>query len=449
MEKIQDFTEGKIVTPLLKFAGPVFLALFLQAMYGAVDLLIVGQFATTSDVSAVATGSMLMQCITDFFVSLATGITILLGQKIGEKRIDEAGKIIGSSIALFALIAVIFTSIFVIGSSVFAGILKAPDDAFCQTTDYIRICSGGIVFIIAFNVLGSIFRGIGDSKMPLVTVAIACVANIILDLLFVAVFQWGAAGAAFATILAQALSVFLSIIIIRTNKLGISFSLKDIHFYRRYVSKILSFGIPIAFQDMLVSISFLVIMAIVNTLGLSQSAGVGVAEKVCAFLMLIPFAYMQSLSSFVAQNVGAGKLDRARKSLGCAIGTSFVAAIAMWYMGFFHGDLLASIFTDDSNVIPMAADYIKAYSIDCLLTAELFCFNGFFNGLGKTRFVMIQGILGAFAIRIPVSYIMSKMSWASLFHIGLATPASTLFQITLCTIFFIVITRKSRYVSQA
>ncbi|MFQ6999847.1 MAG: MATE family efflux transporter [Clostridium sp.] len=444
MERVQNFTEGKIVTPLLKFAAPVLLALFLQAMYGAVDLLIVGKFSHTADVSAVSTGSMMMQSITAVFTSLSMGIAILLGQKIGEKKENEAGKVIGSGVFLFAIIAIIFTAIFVIGANSIASLLQAPKDAFLQTVSYLRICSAGILFIIAFNTLGSIFRGLGDSKMPLITVAIACVANIFLDLLFVAKFKFGAEGAALATVMAQAISVIFSFVIISKRKLNFTFSIKDITWNTEHIKKILWFGVPVALQDLLVNISFLVIMAIINQLGLEQSAGVGVAEKVCMFLMLVPSAYMQSLSAFVAQNAGAGKYKRARKALFYAIATSLIAAFIMAYLAFFHGNLLAGIFSNDKKVIEMAADYLKAYGIDCLLTAELFCFNGYYSGMGKTTFVMFQGIIGAFCIRIPVSYFVSKISGATLFHIGLASPASTILQITMCGVFLYICIKKEK-----
>ncbi len=186
------------------------------------------------------------------------------------------------------------------------------------------------------------------------------------------------------------------------------------------------------------------IMAIINQLGLEQSAGVGVAEKVCMFLMLVPSAYMQSLSAFVAQNAGAGKYKRARKALFYAIATSLIAAFIMAYLAFFHGNLLAGIFSNDKKVIEMAADYLKAYGIDCLLTAELFCFNGYYSGMGKTTFVMFQGIIGAFCVRIPVSYFVSKISGATLFHIGLASPASTILQITMCGVFLYICIKKEK-----
>lgn len=444
MQKVQNFTEGKILTPLLKFLVPILCALFLQAMYGAVDLLVVGKFASTTDVSAVATGSMLMQSITTVLTSLAMGITILLGKKIGEQKQEEAGKVIGAGVALFAVIAVICTVVFVGGASFFVGVLHAPKDAFETTVAYVRICSSGILFIIAFNILGSIFRGLGDSKMPLITVAIACVANIGLDLLLVEGAKMGAAGAAIATVAAQAISVICSFIVIRKRQIGISFSVKDIRLDKNYIRQILVYGIPVSVQDLLVNMSFLVIMAIVNSLGLAQSAGVGVAEKVCAFLMLIPSAYMQALSAVVAQNYGAGKEERARKTLYYAIGTSLLAAIVMWYLGYFHGEILARIFSKDKQVIKMAADYLKAYAFDCLLTAELFCFNGFYSGMGKTTFVMIQGMIGAFGIRVPVSWLVSRIPGISLFYIGLASPVSTFVQISIYGVAFAILVKKSR-----
>lgn len=441
MEKMRNFTEGKILSPLILFAFPVLLALFLQAMYGAVDLLIVGRYADTTDVSAVATGSQIMQTVTIVLVGLSMGITILLGQKIGEKKSEAAGRIIGSGICLFALIAGVLTIVLTAFASSVAYVMRAPEEAYSQTVSYVRICSAGTVFIIAFNVLGSIFRGIGNSKMPLITVAIACVVNIAGDLLLVAIWDWGAAGAAVATVCAQAVSVVISLAIISHGRLPFEFSLKDIHFDKTLIKSILVLGTPIALQDLLVSISFLVIMAIVNSLGLIQSAGVGVAEKLCAFIMLVPSAYMQAMSAFVAQNIGAGKIDRAKKALLYGILTSLGVGFVMAYASYFHGDLMSGIFAKESDVIGASVDYLKAYSIDCIFTSFLFCFDGYFSGSGKTVFVMIQGIIGAFCVRIPVSYFVSRISGISLFYIGLATPASTVLQILMCSVYFYSIDR--------
>ena len=442
MEKTADFTEGRILSRLLRFALPVLAALFLQAMYGAVDLMVVGQFGAPTDVSAVSTGSQIMQTVTSLITGLAMGITILVGQKIGEKRPEQAGDVIGSGICLFGVLAAVLTVLMILGAGFLAGLMHAPDEAFSQTVDYIRICSAGAVFIIAYNVLGSIFRGIGDSRMPLFTVAAACVFNIGGDLLLVAGFHMGAAGAALATVAAQAASVLLSLAVIRRRTLPFTIGKKNLRFERRLVGRILALGTPIALQDLLVSISFLVILAIVNSMGVIASAGVGVAEKLCAFIMLVASAYMQSMSAFVAQNMGAGKPERAKRALLYGIGTSLMAGVTLFYFSFFHGDAMAGIFARDPQVV--AAAYLKAYAIDCILTSFLFCFVGYFNGCGKTFFVMVQGIVGAFCVRIPVSWFMSRMAGVTLFKIGLATPCSSAVQILLCAAYFIWLSGRSR-----
>ena len=440
--KQADFTTGKILSPLIRFMIPVFLAMFLQSMYGAVDLLIVGRFGEAADVSAVSTGSQIMMSLTYLVSNFAMGTTILLGQRIGEGRGKEGGKVIGSAICLFGTIAIAFSVLVPLFSTGLADLMNAPEDAYRQTLSYIRICGLGCIFILPYNLIGSIFRGIGDSRTPLITVVIACVVNIAGDLLLVAVFQMGTAGAALATVFAQAVSVMISLFIIRKRQLPFEFHRTHLRFDGPIIRKMTRLGLPIALQDLLVSISFLVILAIVNSLGLIASAGVGVAEKVCGFIMLIPSAFSQAMAAFVAQNAGAGRYDRARKALAGSIGISLIPAIAMFALSFFSGQLLTGIFSNEAAVIEAGAEYLKAYGIDCLLTCFLFCFIGYYNGLGCTSFVMLQGIAGAFFVRIPVSFFMSRQVPVSLFHVGLATPASTVVQILLCVGFFLHLRKK-------
>lgn len=432
MEKRIDFTEGKIVIPFLRFAGPVLMALFLQAMYGAVDLLIVGKFASSADVSAVSTGSQIMHTITNLISSMCMGMTIILGQKIGEKKASEGGRIIGSGLLMFLIIGIILTIVLPLSAPELAVIMHAPREAFELTVRYIRICGAGAIIIIIYNLIGGVFRGIGDSNTPLVTVLIACIFNIFGDLVLVAGFNLGTEGAAIATVAAQLISVVISWILISKKTLPFEFHRNFIKWNGKIVKRILLLGTPIALQELLVGISFLVILAIVNAIGLKESAGIGVAEKVCAFIMLVPASFMQSMSAFVAQNRGAGKLDRAIKGFKSAVVISFSFGIVMFYIAFFHGDILSGIFSKDTGVILASADYLKSYAIDCMLTCFLFCFIGFYNGMGCTSFVMIQGIIGAFLVRVPVSFLMSKWEPVSLFHIGLATPCSTIIQIILC-----------------
>lgn len=449
MDERNQFTEGKIFGPLIRFALPVLLALCLQAMYGAVDLLVVGQFGDAADVSAVATGSQMMQMITSIITGLAMGTTILLGQAIGKKREDEAGNIIGSGICFFFVLAVLVTAFMMVFASPFAAFMRAPKEAFEKTVSYVKICSAGAVFIVAYNVLGSIFRGIGDSKTPLYTVLFACIFNIAGDLFFVAVLHMAAAGAAAATVLAQAFSVVLSLFFVKKRGLPFPFSRKNIRFDGSIIAKTVKLGFPIALQDGLVTLSFLAITAIVNSLGVVASAGVGVAEKLCGFIMLVPSAFSQSLSAFVAQNIGAGKPDRAKKTMFYGMAASLVTGVVMAYLAFFHGELLASIFSAEQEVIVAAADYLKAYAVDTLIVSFLFCFIGYFNGCGRTAFVMLQGVAGAFFVRIPISFLMSRMEPVSLFRIGLATPSSTVVQIVLCTVYFLWMNKKHRLQKKA
>ena len=444
MERNTSFTEGKILQPLILFAFPVLLALFLQAMYGAVDLLIVGKFASSADVSAVSTGSQIMTTLTNLISSFAMGTTILLGQQIGSGKKEEGGRTVGTAILLFAGIAVVLSALLVTFAPQMSRLMNAPEEAFWKTVDYIRICGGGMLVIVAYNLIGCIFRGLGDSKTPLITVTIACVCNIMGDLLLCAGLRMGTKGAAIATVFAQIVSVVVSFLLIRNRELPFTMKKENIRIHGVFLRKMVSFGAPIALQDLLVSISFLMILAIVNAMGVVASAGVGVAEKVCAFIMLISSAFMQSMSAFVAQNYGAGRMDRAKKALHYGIAVSFSIGVVMFALTFFHGTIMAGLFSSDEEVVLAAVDYLKAYAIDCLFTSIFFCYTGFYNGIGRTRFVMVQGILGAFGVRVPVSYLMSIQPNASLFHIGLATPMSSALQLILCVGFMLWLKKSSK-----
>lgn len=313
-EQRNAFTEGQILKPLVRFTIPIMLALFLQAMYGAVDLIVVGQFAgDAGSVSAVSTGSTMMNLPMMMIFGLTMGATVLIGRRIGEKNYEQAGEIVGASVALFAIVAVAFTALILLLCHPFAQIMNVPDEAYGATIEYVTICASGTVFIVAYNVLSAIFRGLGNSTLPLIFVAIACVVNIAGDLLLVAVFGMGAAGAALATVAAQAVSVFLSLAIIRRTRLPFRFRRNYIRLHAPHISGIVRLGFPIAAQDTLTNISFLVVNAVINDMGVVTSAGYGIAQKVTSFILLIPSAFGSAMSAFVAQNIGARQPQRARQ----------------------------------------------------------------------------------------------------------------------------------------
>lgn len=432
IQESHDFTTGSILPKLIRFSVPVLFALLLQATYGAVDLMVVGQFASSADVSAVATGSNIMLTLTGPLSSFAMGITVLLGQQIGRGEGEKGGSIVGAGLTLFILLGSVLTFILAGFPDAITSAMHAPEAAFMQTSGYVRICGAGVLVIVAYNLIGSIFRGIGDSRTPLIAVLIACIFNIAGDLFLVAVCGLGARGAAIATVAAQGVSVLISLAFIRRQVLPFSFSRKmicaDVAVWRR----ITVLGLPLAISDLLVGLSFMIIQAIVNSLGLVPSAGIGVAEKVCAFIMLVPSSFMQSMAALTAQNIGAGKGKRALQALRYGIGASLAAGAVIGVFSFFRGDLLCGIFSKDPQVILAGADYLRSYAIDCLFTAIFFVFIGYYNGLGLTRFVMLQGIISAFCVRVPVSWFMSRIRPVSLFYIGLATPCSSLLQIIMC-----------------
>ena len=436
-----DFTEGKILPKLIKFMLPVLGALILQAMYGAVDILVVGQFGTGEAISAVSTGSNLVNLVTFTVAGLAMAVTILMGRYIGEKKPEKIGRVIGGAICLFAAAAVGLTAIMLIFARPLSQLMQAPAEALDSTVTYVMICGGGMVFIIFYNLISSVFRGMGNSKLPLLFVGIACVVNIVGDLLFVAVFNMNVAGAALATVLAQAVSVVLSVLIIRKQKLPFTIKKQDIRFNEE-VPRILVTGAPIAVQEVLTQFSFLALCAFINNLGIEASSGYGVANKLVSFIMLIPSSLMQSMSSFVAQNYGAGKEHRARRAMVCgmAIGASIGVVISVF--AFFHGDLMAMIFTPNTEYIAQAADYLKGFAPEAIVTSFLFSFIGYFNGHGQTLFVMIQGLSQTFLVRLPMSFFMSIMPDTNLTYIGLAAPSATIFGIIINVVYYIIYTKK-------
>ncbi len=439
-----SFTQGSVVSALLRFAIPVLGALILQAAYGAVDLLVVGQFGDASSISAVGSGSSFMQMVTFIITSLAMGSTVVIGQHIGAKNPKEAGNTVGTTIVMFAVLGIVLTVILEIFAGSVMHLMQVPEASFDKAVTYVRICSGGILIIIAYNVISGVLRGVGNANLPFIFVGIACVVNIVCDLLFVAVFNMDVAGAACATVLAQLVSVIASVFVLRRQKLPISFTLKQCRIYANELKKVLNVGVPIALQETMVQISFLVINAVVNNMGLMPSAGYGVAQKIISFIMLVPSSVMQSVSAFVAQNIGAGQNARAKKGFFTAIGIGCSVGVIIFMLGFFGGGKLSSLFTQDAEVIKQSANYLKGFSAECILTCILFSSIGYFNGRGRSIPVMIQGITSAFCIRIPVSVFISKLPNTSLLFLGFATPITTVYGIIFFAVCFMLLKRENK-----
>lgn len=441
MSNTADFTQGSILKKLCRFMLPVLGALILQAAYGAVDLLVVGRFGSTSGLSAVSTGSQVLNLVTFVVTQLAMGVTVLIARYIGEKREKEIGAVLGGAAVVFTILAGCLFVLLVLFARPISVLMQAPQEALALTASYVRICGCGILFIVAYNVLSAVFRGLGDSRSPLLFVLVACLVNVAGDLVLVAGLRLDAAGAALATVLAQAVSVGCALAILRRKKLPFTFRKSDVRLNEQ-CRRFLAIGLPLALQEFLTQLSFLALCAFVNRLGLAASSGYGVASKIVSFVMLVPSALMQSMASFVAQNIGAGNVKRAKKSMftGIAVGVAF--GIVMFALVLRKGDVLAGLFSTDAEVVRRGFEYLRGFAPETIVTAVLFSMVGYFNGSNRTLWVMIQGLIQTLLVRLPLAYYMSIQPNASLTKIGMSAPVATVVGIVLNIGCFLYLNRR-------
>ena len=441
MSNTADFTQGSILKKLCRFMLPVLGALILQAAYGAVDLLVVGRFGSTSGLSAVSTGSQVLNLVTFVVTQLAMGVTVLIARYIGEKREKEIGAVLGGAAVVFTILAGCLFVLLVLFARPISVLMQAPQEALALTASYVRICGCGILFIVAYNVLSAVFRGLGDSRSPLLFVLVACLVNVAGDLVLVAGLHLDAAGAALATVLAQAVSVGCALAILRRKKLPFTFRKSDVRLNEQ-CRRFFAIGLPLALQEFLTQLSFLALCAFVNRLGLAASSGYGVASKIVSFVMLVPSALMQSMASFVAQNIGAGNVKRAKKSMftGIAVGVAF--GIVMFALVLRKGDVLAGLFSTDAEVVRRGFEYLRGFAPETIVTAVLFSMVGYFNGSNQTLWVMIQGLFQTLLVRLPLAYYMSVQPNASLTKIGMSAPVATVVGIVLNIGCFLYLNRR-------
>ena len=427
----QRLLKENVFKALMIFALPYMFSNLLQVLYGSVGLFVVGQFGHTFDISGVSIGSQTMALITNLILGLTTGVTVLLRQCLGSKSYRDLSKIIGGAIVLFLIIALGLTFVMLSFNNEITFLMNTPKEAIEATKSYLSICSAGIIFIVGYNVVSRILRGLGDSKTPLLFVFIACMINIVL----VGYFHMGAKGAAIATVSAQGFSFLFALVYLCKKGIGSSFYKEDICF-SKYIQKIMQIGFPLGLQSVLVNISFLIITIIANQMGLIASASLGVVEKLMGFLMLPAIALGSALASLIALNVGAKQYKRAKQTLKYAIMISLTFAIVVTTICEIDGTILTRIFINNQDVIKNGALYLKTYSIDCLLTSFLFCINGYLNGYERTVFTMVHSLVATFVGRIPLTLLFSKIPNVTLFHMGIAAPLSTMIFLVMIFIYF-------------
>ena len=429
-----NFTQGSIVRGMLRFSVPYLITCFLQTFYGMADLFIVGQFNEAASITAVSVGSQLMHMLTVVIAGFAMGSTVLIGRSVGAGNRKGISAAVSTTFAFFAALAAVLTLVLLACTDPIIGVLQVPAEAVPEAAAYMRICFAGVIFITAYNVVSAVFRGLGDTRRPMYYVAAAGVINVGLDWLLVGPLGMGAGGAAAATVASQGISVLLGMIALK--KYHSDAFPRSLRPDGEDAGYILGIGLPIALQEGLIQVSFLVITMIANSRGVEVAAAVGIVEKVISFLFLVPSAMLSTVSALCAQNAGAGRHDRSRQVLriGCMICAGFGAVIfalcqplAPW---------IVSLFVKNGNnvetVVRLGGQYLRTYSVDCMIAGIHFCFSGFFSAYGRSVYSFLHNIISIITFRIPGAWIAAVYFPATLYPMGLAAPMGSLLSVLIC-----------------
>lgn len=435
--KERDLTTGSVFKNVIIFSLPYLLSYFLQTLYGMADLFIIGQFEGVASTTAVSIGSQVMHMITVMLVGLAMGTTVSIGQAIGSKDKKRVAESIGNTVILFMGVALVLMAVLLLLTRPIVTVMSTPQEAVKGTISYLTICFIGIPFITAYNIISSIFRGLGDSKSPMYFVAVACVANIGLDYLFIGAMSMGPVGAALGTTLAQTLSVVISLIAIRKKQIGVHLTKKDFKPQVSVMKMLLSIGVPVALQDGFIQVAFIVITIIANQRGLNPAAAVGIVEKFISAAFIVPSSMLATVSALAAQNIGADKHDRAAKTLYTAMLITSVYGILIGLVTEAVAEYILGFFTKDAVVTLLGSQYLRAYIWDAFLAGFQFCFTGYFCAYGLSYIGFIHNVLAIVLVRIPGAYFTSKWFPDTLFPMGLTAPAGSLLSTLICIVFFI------------
>ena len=440
----RDLTKGSVFRNIIVFSLPYLLSYFLQTLYGMADLFIVGQFHGVDSITAVSVGSQVMHMLTVMIVGLAMGAMVTIGKAVGARQPEKASLTVGNTIVIFMGLSVVIMLLLLLLVKPIVAAVSTPQEAVSGTIMYLMVCFIGIPFITAYNIISSIFRGLGDSKSPMYFIAVACVANILLDYLFIGAFHLGAMGAALGTTLAQMVSVIVALTIIVKRKTGILLQKGDFKLQPDIIGQILKIGIPIAVQDGFIQIAFMVITVIANQRGLNDAAAVGIVEKIIGVVFLVPSTLLSAVSALSAQNIGAGKHERAEASLRYAIIMAAAFGLVISVIVQFTGSSIVGIFTEDRQVILLGNQYLKAYIWDCMFAGIHFSFSGYFCACGLSGISFLHNALAIVLVRVPGAFLASKYFADTLYPMGMAAPAGSLLSVIVCVIAFIWIKKTSK-----
>ncbi len=438
----RDLTSGSVFKTIVYFSLPYFLSYFLQTLYGMADLFIIGQFAGIDSTTSVSIGSQVMHMITVMIVGLAMGSTVMIGTAVGAKDNKKSCLAVGNTFTLFLTLSIVGTAVLLTAVGPIVSVMSTPAEASAETTQYLTICFIGIPFITAYNIISSIFRGMGDSKSPMYFIAVACVFNIALDYLFIGHMGMGAAGAALGTTLSQTISVIISLTVIIKRKMIPDIAKTDFKPQKNILSKLLKIGFPVAVQDGFIQIAFIIITIIANRRGLNDAAAVGIVEKIIGILFLVPSSLLSTVSALSAQNIGAKKYDRADKTLKYAVIITVIFGVIASTVIEFTAEQAVHLFTESDTVAVLGGQYLRSYVWDCAIAGIHFCFSGYFCAFGLSNISFIHNAASIILARIPLSYLASKMYADTLFPMGMAAPIGSLLSVIICIAAFIWIKKK-------
>ena len=435
MEK--NLTSGSVFRNILSFSLPYVLSYFLQTLYGMADLFIVGQFNGVAHITAVSVGSQVMHMLTVMIVGLAMGSTVMIGRAVGAKQKEQASATVCNTVTLFMGVSISATAILLLFVKQIVSVMSTPQEAAAGTVVYLTICFLGIPFITAYNIISSIFRGLGDSKSPMYFIAAACAANILLDYLFIGFFHLGAAGAALGTTLSQTISVVIAFTAIYRGKTGIVPKRQYFKLQPEIIRQILKIGIPVALQDGFIQIAFIVITVIANRRGLNDAAAVGIVEKIIGVVFLVPSTMLSTVSALSAQNIGAGKHERAEQTLGYAVCITIGYGLIVSFLMQLMAEPVVGIFTGEMEAARAGAQYLRGYIWDCMFAGIHFSFSGYFCAYGMSGISFLHNFLSIVCVRIPGAYLTSKYFADTLFPMGLAAPGGSLLSVLMCVAAFL------------
>lgn len=432
----KDLTKGSIAKNLFLYAMPFVCANFLQALYGACDLIIVGRYVQNSAaISSVAIGAQIMHIVMCFIVGLMVGTTVLTGHAYGAGKNEEIERITGTIFSFFIWLSVFVTVLFYIFAPNLISIMQTPQEAYQGALDYVRACSFAILFIFLFNALSSVLRGVGNSFAPMLFVSIGALINILLDIVFIGFFDLGVRGAAIATAISQFICALTIILYVRLSKFSFKFRFRAVKIYFDKIKEMIRLGLPLSFQDSMVQMSFIILLSLANSISVDASAGYGTANRLNGFTMLPAVSFAMALTSITAQCMGANKHERAKKTLYTAIGWTFSFGLICFIWQQINPESAIRIFTEDKNVITEGAQYLKSFSFDLIIVPFVFCSNSFFTGCGHTLFSMANNLTATLLIRVPLAFIITGFAGKTLLNIGMAAPCASIVSVLLAIIY--------------